>query len=209
MQHNGLIATIARRYLPLCDRATDMDDLLQAGAIGVMRAEATYNPDKGKWANWAGGYIATEMQAALGLRGKRVRAHRLAVSLDEPLSEGFTLSDTLPDASTDIEQQEDTAELTVTVRERVEAIGGDIIRLVDLEGKTIVQAAEATGMSYNAARDARNKGKRLLRADTSLKALAEAHGLTNWHYHRSLTAWRSDWMSATEILAFERIRNGL
>ena len=38
MRHTGLIYTIARRYLSLCDSATNLDDLMQAGHIGLMRA---------------------------------------------------------------------------------------------------------------------------------------------------------------------------
>ena len=44
MDHDGLIMKFAREYLPLCDAATDFDDLVQAGRIGVMRDMATYEP---------------------------------------------------------------------------------------------------------------------------------------------------------------------
>ena len=107
MQDSGLIYRIAQRYLPLCDRATDLDDLMQAVYIGRMRAEGTYDPSKGKWASWAAGYIRTEMQEALGLRGKRIRAHRQTVSLDKPISEDAaeTLLDSILDPSADTDEK--------------------------------------------------------------------------------------------------------
>ena len=47
MEHDGLVIYMANKYFPLCDAATDFDDLVQAGRIGVMRAMATYEPGKG------------------------------------------------------------------------------------------------------------------------------------------------------------------
>ena len=215
VQDSGLIRRIAQRYLPLCDRATDIDDLMQAGAIGVLRAQETYDESKGKWTSWAGNYIQTEMQEALGLRGTRIRAHRQAISLDKPIAEDTTgtLQDTLLDPSADIEEQSDLAELQRAVRASVEALGvpvwRELVERCDLEGKTMAEAAKELGIDPKSARQAKYRAHRKLYRDAGLKALAEANGLTNWHLHRGLIAWKSDWMSATEILAFERIRDGL
>ncbi len=214
MQHAGLIYTIAQRYLPLCDPSTDLDDLMQAGHIGLMRAEGTYRPDKGKFTTWAGYYVQQEMQAALGLRGTRIRAHRGAVSLDAPTGEdeSCSLMDILPDPSADIEAMEDHAELQAVVLERVEALEKEtyreLVKRCDLQGQTIAAAGAAMGLTYLSARSLREVALKKLKKDESLRALVQAHGLdqrTNWHYHRGLNAWRSDWMSTTEKLAFWRM----
>lgn len=214
MQHAGLVYTIAQRYLPLCDSATDLDDLRQAGSIGLMRAEETYQPDKGKFTTWAGHYIRTEMQEALGLRGTRVRAHRGAIPLDAPTGEDESCSmmDILPDPSVDIEATQEQAQLQAVVRERVEALedvtGWEVVRLAYLEGKDLAKASREMEIPPRAAQKARIRAFKALRRDPSLKALAQAHGLdqrTNWHYHKGVNAWRSDWMSTTEKLAFWRM----
>lgn len=214
MQHYGLVCTIAKRYIPLCDNASDMDDLMQAGFIGLMRAEGTYQPDKGKFSSWATFYIKKELQTALGLNVPRLRAQREAVSLDAPIGEdeACCMGDILPDPSTDIEPKIEQTELQAAVRERVDAIedqeAREVVRLAYLEEKGLTIAAEEMGLSYKSAKNARIRAFTALRKDPSIKALAEAHGLdrcTDWHYHRGLNAWRSDWMSTTETLAFWRI----
>ncbi|MEA5013138.1 MAG: sigma-70 family RNA polymerase sigma factor [Candidatus Limiplasma sp.] len=211
--HGGLIYTIAKRYLPLCDRATDIDDLMQAGHIGVIRAEKTYNPSKGAFGTWAGYYIQSELQAALGLRGARIRAHREAVSLDEPHGEeGGTLAETISDPSANFEEKQEAEELRAVVRARVEAMENErqreIVKRCDLDGQTVAAASKALGLTVGGAGDLKRRAHGTLRLDKSLKALAEAHDMdrrTNWHYHTGYNTWRYTWLSSTERLAYWRI----
>ena len=46
--HKGLVYHIAKQYLKVCeyDRAIDIDDLAQAGYIGLMQAVQTYDETK-------------------------------------------------------------------------------------------------------------------------------------------------------------------
>jgi len=216
MQHTGLIFSIARRYLPFCDRATDLDDLMQAGAIGIWLAEGTYKPDKGAFSTWATFYIMNEIKAALGFRGSRIRAHSRAVSMNAPLpnSPEFTLEDTLPDPSANIEEQHELEELQAVVREQVNAIENEtrreLIKQIYLEDKPVTQAATTLNLPYLYAQREHIKAKKCLKRDKVLRSLAEERGLdrrTKWHYHKTLTSWRYDWESSTETLAFWRLDN--
>ena len=47
-EHKGVVYHIAKRYIRVCtyDRAIDIDDLAQAGYIGLMQAVQTYDETK-------------------------------------------------------------------------------------------------------------------------------------------------------------------
>ena len=110
--NRGLVYTIAKRYLPACerDRAVSLDDLAQAGYIGLIEAAQTYDEAKGAFSTWAGMYIRKEMRAALGLHSLKPKAERDALSLDAEIGEDITLADTLT-APDDTEEHIDRSEL--------------------------------------------------------------------------------------------------
>ena len=78
-ENKGLLRMMARRYARVCalDRAVSVEDLMQAGFVGLMRAAATFDPEAGKsWAGWARWHIRMEFESALGLRHGRFRRRR-------------------------------------------------------------------------------------------------------------------------------------
>ncbi len=185
MQHDGLVYRIAFRFLPLCDRASDMDDLLQAGRLGVLLAQATYDAGKGAFGTWAAYYIRTEMERALNLRGRK-RPDRLAVSLDRPIpgAEELTLLDTLPDR-TDMEEQTlaqgTDAYIRTVVHTCMDALPWEqrmAVQLCDLDGMNNEQAAAFLGIgSGSKVRRLRGKGQWNLRRMPRMRMLAQECGL--------------------------------
>lgn len=208
MQDIGLIVFIAKKYLPYCDRASDFDDLVQAGHLGMLRAKATYQPDKGLWSTWAVYHMQSEMRAAIGLRGTKQRPERTAASLDAPITEdGLTLMDTLQAAPVDMQEGIDREQLCRIVRERVAALPDSMQReavaLIDLGELTCAAAAEAIGTTAARIKTARTRGINALRKDATIRELAEAYGLWRRSYETyGLQAFRHSWISRTEAEAF-------
>lgn len=201
MEHDGLVFKMARKYLPLCDAAAGFDDLVQAGRLGIMRAQATYNPGKGAFSTWAVYYIRQEFQQIL----PRVRP----VSLDAEVGEdGVPLVDLLPDKSEGAETRMERQAVRETVRERVGMLPQaqrQAVTLHDLEGRSMEETAEACGKPRPLVVSLRLSAFSTLRRDRVMKELAGLDRRTNWHIHKGLKAWQSDWTSSTEALAFWRL----
>lgn len=179
-ENKGLLRMMARRYARVCalDRAVSVEDLMQAGFVGLMKAASTYDPAAGKsWAGWARWHIRVEFESALGLRhGRFTRAHTGAVALDKALSgdglEGLTMGELLEDASLPAADEGlIRRELQRDVRAAVSRLRSEgqrtVVRMCKLEGRSYRQAAAELGCSVgqtyqlffrasaNLARDAR------------------------------------------------------
>lgn len=212
-QNSGLVYHIAKRYMAACqnDRATDIEDLAQAGYIGLIEATRTYDDSKGAFSTWAVLYIQKEMRGALGLRTCRVHAEHGALSLDATLLEGeeITLADTIA-SPCNTEEGFDQDELVQAVRATVDALPDgqrELVRGHDLQGLSIAAAGRRIGLTSSAAQNTYRKGRDRLHRDTCLRALAEAHHLdqrTEWHRHVTLSGYRRTWTSSTEALVFWR-----
>ncbi len=210
-ENSGLVYTVAKRFRSACaaDRAVDLEDLAQAGYIGLIEAARTYDENKGAFSTWAMLYIRNEMRAVLGLRQKRPPIDQGALSLDAEIGEDITLSDTI-EATDNTEQATDQAELVRVVRQTVAALPApqnELVRRHDLQGQNLSAAGRACGMTAAAASSAYVKARENLYRNASLKALAEAHRLdqrTRWHKQVGLEQFRSTWMSSTEALVFWR-----
>ncbi len=211
--NHGLIYHIAKRYMVACqlDRATDIDDLAQAGYIGLIESVKTYDESKGTFSSWAAMYIKAEMRRALGLHRHEQRADQGALSLDAPTVEGeaITLSDTI-EAPDNTEAEADYAELVQAVHAAVDALPKhqcEIVRRHDLQGQSVTTAGACCGLTASAAHNAYQQGRSRLYRDAGLRALAAAHHLdqrTDWHRHVTLSGYRRTWTSSTEALAFWR-----
>ncbi len=92
--NSGLVAHVALHYLPIIERRNDIeiDDLMQAGYLGMYMAAGKYTPGRGaKFSTFAVYYIRREIQRELGFYRKRRDAADIAISLDAPLhKEGAT-----------------------------------------------------------------------------------------------------------------------
>ena len=212
-QNSGLIYRIARRYAHFCqlDRAADLEDLMQAGHIGLWKAAETFSPASGKtWAGWAAWYIAGEMRALLGIASARHRANLGAVSLNTPLDDedGDTIGDLIADASTpDICETLTQAEARENVRAAVDRLPDRERAVIDghkLEGVPLEDVARLLGCDLEEARRALQKGMNALRRDKALRA----YWLdleTRFYAHKGVTAFNRDWTSTTEGAALWRV----
>ena len=211
--HKGLVYHIAKQYIKVCeyDRAIDIDDLAQAGYIGLMQAIQIYDETKSSFSTWAAIYIKLEMRKVLGITRRDQRADQGAASLDEMITgaEDITLLDTL-EASDDTEGEYDHTELVDGVRGIVATLAEPQRTLVqqhDLQGLSLVHAGQSCGLESSAVYRAHQQAIRRLRRDPRLRALAKAHYLdqiTNWHRHVGMQEYSTTWMSSTEAIAFWR-----
>lgn len=209
-KHDRLITFVAKRFLPFCGGACDMEDLLQAGRIGVHAAMATYEPEKGGFATWAIYYITREIKKALGILTKPPLP---TTSLDKPFDEEgqLTMREIIPDPAPNPAEIAERESVAKAIRERVERLPSEtqreILRRVDLEGQRQTKAAEEMGLDRGNLYQHRQSAFRRLRRDPVLLGLSEKRldRETNWHYHKTLGSWKRDWTSSTEKLAFWRI----
>ena len=175
----ALLRAVAHKYAGACkhDNAVTVDDLTQAGFIGLVLAEKTFNPSKGKtWARWAAWYITREMGKALGYsHGKRVRPG--TISLDEPIKEddpeGMTRKDAIADDS--LPGMEDNlflSDLQRDVRAAIDRLQRDqertVIDMCDLGGNPYKAAAHALGVSVTRIGAIRAEALKHLRRDQRL-----------------------------------------
>ena len=209
-ENKGLVYHIAKRYADAARKSAtaDLDDLAQAGYIGLIRAAQTYQPDKGKtWASWACWYIQGEMAAALG----RNRIDAVTLSLDKPLAEDGedTLLDTLP-GDADTSADADHAEMRQAVRDSVSGLANpqhrEAIERVYWQGQTLKGAAVAMHRAAPTVAAFLRAGMRQMARSHELQAVAEAwlDRQTDWHRHVTLGAYRRTWTSSTEEIAFWR-----
>jgi RNA polymerase sigma factor (sigma-70 family) len=182
-QNRGLIAWAARRYAGAIrkDNAIDMDDLLQAGFIGLVNAGRTYNASTGgSWSQWVLWHIQREYNALLGLRdGRFTKAHSGAISLDAPISEDYdeTALDYLED--TNLEPVDAAALLDDdrrVVREAVADLKDDrqreIVERWQLNGETQSEVAKSLGISSERVRQLWRRSQKILARDQRLRQLA-------------------------------------
>lgn len=214
-QNRGLLWKLAMRYGDACarDRGVDVEDLVQAGFFGLVKARESFDPEAGKgWVSWAAWYIVREFNTALGIReGKARRAHTGAVSLDEPLpgdedgdsSRLDTLADeSLPDPDAAIIEGEHRAAIQAAMA-RLRADRAEAVQLHDLQCMTYAQVSEHMGTTVERARQLRTNAFRDLRYDRKLKMALDEE--TRFHTHKGVTAFLSDWTSVTEEAALWRI----
>lgn len=210
--NRGLVYKLARRYAYI-DTAVDMDDLTQAGFIGLIEAEQTYDPTKGKsWAGWAAYYIRREMREATGINSTRERAHLRAVSLDEPISDDDDVTrldnladESLPAADDGIIMDERRAAVRAAMS-RLEPSRREVVQRYDLRGQSLAGAGECMGMTPIQAGTLRMKALRDMRRDWRLKQALDQD--TNFYRHKGVSAFNTDWTSVTEAAALWRIEHG-
>ena len=224
-KHKPLICWVAKHYQWALERdpSLDMDDLLQAGYIGLQTAAETYDSSRGTWSTWAVPCIRGEIQSAAGRRKTEPPLSLDGACYTNSEGEPCSLLDSLPD-DTDIEEAVTEAQRQAALRkvlqkslhELASERSREAIRRVDYAGQTLKQAAEAMGCTEYEVRAARDKAfRRLKRAPALLpyrKKLRErtldAH--TSWMLGSSLSAFRQQGESGVERLVWQReeLRSG-
>jgi DNA-directed RNA polymerase specialized sigma24 family protein len=128
------------------------------------------------------------------------------VSLDAPISadtEDLTIADTIPDesAALALESAEDAMEnqqLRARIDAALDCLPDDIaitIRLHDLDGLPLQEAADRQGIHYNTAQTRRRTGFNRLR---KRQELLHWYNIPNYHRYKSLIAFKESWSSVVE-----------
>lgn len=197
---------IAMRYQKAAalNGAVDVDDLKQCAFLGFYEAMQGFDPLQGEFTTMLSYGVRSACRRALGLDGRERTEHYTTTSLDAPIpgSDDITLADTIPDpASTDAY---DKTELRQDIEKALHRLPADmetIIRLHDLEGLTLEEAATKNGYATDAGRNLRRKGFYKLRQDRCIRD----HDPSVRLRYKGFRAWNNDWTSVVEEEAFRRI----
>ncbi len=177
-QVQGLVWTQARRWIGR--GGTTMEDLLQAGAVALLRAAGSYDPTRAQFSTWLFPFLRTEFAIATGWHRKRTRLDPLqeAVSLETPLTdddEDGTLGDLIPDPAAEaaflaVEHDE--------LRDALDAALGTLgaeeqrtIRARYFQRMTVAEIAAAEGVSRNVVSNRERKALLRLRHPSRSKML--------------------------------------
>ena len=206
-QYKAWIHRIAKKYYGLVNNsgAYDAEDLYQAGCLGLIKAQKTYNPESGlKFLTWSYNPIAQAMLEQLGYRepGRRIPP-AMIMSLDATLGEDeeYTIADTVADPNIrpfdePICEEETRQEIAAEVRSAVDRMKSDrqreVIQRVYLDEQERAAAAEDMGISISALRSLDAEGRRNLRRDKQLSNYAFPF------FHVGVKAFNSSWTSAVE-----------
>ncbi len=207
------IANQYRNAAALCS-GVDTDDLAQCAALGVMEALRGYTPDKGAFTTYLEYHVHNACRECLGLKGRERREHYSSVSLDTPIggdAQDLTIGDTIPDeyaalAFEDAENAHDNQLLRKaldTALDRLPYGMRDTIRLHDLDGLTLQEAADRQGVHRNTAQQWRRTGFNRLRKRQDLRSLY----IPNYHRHKGLAAFKSSWSSVVEDIAIKNVES--
>ena len=183
MSNKGLCVAVAKRskWMLKADVSLSFEDLMQSAFFGLVAASRSYDPIKGKtWAAWAAWYISKEFRRLLGWYSSDdpPPAHLFTDSLDVPAIAGDSESDarmnllkddSLADPDADIIADElseavHAAMLRVPVKN-----GSTVLRLKYIEGLTIPQIMDRTGLTNGQVQSALYKSLKRLRSDTQLR----------------------------------------
>lgn len=207
--HAGIVWYWVNHYGFMCEERGDIDrdDLFQAGCMGLIEAERTFDSSKGTWSTWASFYIRKYIRETLGRR-KQLQT----VPLDMPAyrDDDVTLGETLPDHSITPDDDRLLArEIVQTVRTSVNALPEDtapVVRSVGLLGLSRAAAALKLGIPADEVRRMYNRGLRDLRKDRKLIELVDLDRETPFHAHKGVAAFHSSGSSVVEDLVEWRLR---
>ena len=205
-ENAGLVHYFAKRYRK--QSASDYEDVVQAGFIGLMNAAATFDHKAGAWSNWAGFYIRREMRMAIGIDKKRFDT----ISIDAPVMEGeeISLGDMIPDESLpEMDANIMRGELVAAVRDAVESLAvpeeRKALKLVYLDGLTASEAARRLDVNKKELEKFVRSGKGKIRKDKRLqKALPELDELTRFYARKGVEAFNRDHTSVVEAAVIWR-----
>lgn len=162
-EHLGLVYTIANQYARRSPEP--VDDLIQEGALGLMRAVELFEPERGNtfsvyayW--WISVFVQRRVQAAraerVGCKKNEVRSNfdtkgRCVLSLDAPCGvEDETLHDVLGSSAVAVDDQVSTAEEREIVREAIDGLplrARTIVKMRFEDDLTLSKIGETCGLS--------------------------------------------------------------
>lgn len=179
--HRGLVLAVRRKHFP---RASNPDDLVEAGKVGLWKAATSYDADKGTFPSYAWVHIKAEMAQveaeshpghSLSYRDARKLRRLKSVPLDTPetmakaagiteedavvlmpLVEGATapldaeLENSLS-CGTDEQSAVEAAIMAEELLSHLDLVEEFLVRRVLMDGANLQEAANALGISRQAA----------------------------------------------------------
>ena len=215
MANKGLCVILAKknRWMLKADVSLAFEDLVQSAFFGLVAASKSYDPTKGKtWATWAAWHISKEFRRLLGWYNSDVApAHLYTNSLDVPAIADDSESDTKlnlikDDSIADPDDSIFSDELSAAVHDALLRVpvknGSQVLRLKYIEGLTIPQIIERTGLTNGQVQSALYKSLKLLRSDTQLQSAVSlwddmpsyGTGVSSFKQHGSQTERSALWL---------------
>lgn len=201
-QNEKFIRARAQRWLSTdgSNHRRDIEDLAQDGFIGLLRAADSFDASQGfSFLTYAAYWVDQSIRR--GLTNGRARADILlsAGSLDEPLKDdedGGSRIDILQDAEAlDPAAYDDTGEVLRRAVSRLPEEQREAVSLFYFDGLTLKQAGAVCGVDLSTISQRKTYGIRRLRHDKEVHRLRHKYV---YFRHKSLSAFKSDWTSATE-----------
>lgn len=218
-QVKGVCYTLSFRfmnkYLPRCRSCgITQDDLIQECFLALSEAVQAYKTESGyKFTSYLGTYVKKRFFVLCGYRTERMK--------NEPINAAQSLHDTLPgsedvtlmDTLTDETAQEDFE--TVIEREYIRELHGaldeamntaltpeqeQVIRLYYYGGQSFNKIGEASGKSFQRARQINQEALRKLRNPKHSKRLRTFCEHSGWFYSGGLSSFRANQGSCVELL---------
>ncbi|MBR6165551.1 MAG: sigma-70 family RNA polymerase sigma factor [Clostridia bacterium] len=213
-QYKRWVCKIANQYQSFLGKngRMDMEDLKQAGYIGLLQAQKTYIPDNGAFTGWSAFYIRKYIRYTIGFRQDgSLPPGWMEISLDAPLPEadGLTLKDIIADTEVlppeeAIVEAQQQLEVSEHVRKAVERLKNgkqrEVITKVYLEEQTTEEAADSMGLTAKQIRSISLEGRYKLQRDRKLKTLAKKY----FGLHVGKKAFNSTFTSAVELAVLRR-----
>lgn len=179
--NRGLVAHVATRYKGYCGKNCDVDDLMQAGYIGLHIAATAYSPNRGaSFSTYAVFHLRRSMRQTVGLQGR----HDLildATSLDAPIGHddnGSTLLDF--QAAPGDKYSDERDDLARVVRSAVSRIKNDkareCVETIYWHGRSVIDYAHSEGVIAQTVYERLQNAYWALRKDPAIVSLAIAEG---------------------------------
>lgn len=217
-QNRGIMAKLARAYVPLAERnrGADMDDLMQAAALGMIEAVQVWDESRGSFLTIAAFYMRRSIRELLGIASSKERIENTAppISLFSPVGmdeDGDELVDFIrDDNAADPQEETGRADMVRIVRCAVDALPGDqrtVIHGRAFEGKPWQQLEEECAAPVDKLQRTERKGMDRLRRDHTLLYLWREYE-SACYVHVGVERFSTTWTSATEaaVLRRERLR---
>lgn len=194
---------IAMRYRKAAELngAVDVDDLEQCAFLGFHEAVHGFDPLRGDFLTLLSYAVRKACRDALGLRGRQREEHYATISMETPIpgADDLTLADTIPDetASTPFARTEMRHDIEKALR-RLPVNMASIIRLHDLQGKSLEQTAAECGLNRQDVCRLRRLGFARIRAHRNLRDYVDFR-------HKTLAAFKVDHTSIVEEIVIRRL----
>lgn len=218
---------VVRRYLPRngSTNRVELDDLLQAGFIGMVKAINAFDSTSGfQFTTFLDKHLSNEARQLLGIRGKKRDSILYAISMDKPMSTGEesdqTLLDTLEDKALTytyedmidgVDKQADIQAIFNQVKQLTE-IEQEIFEERFLEGLTVKEIANNHGFNQERVRSTINRSISKIRRSKTIRLMSREQYVdrnTNFYARKGLQGFKTSFSSVVEdsVVLREIIRN--